>query len=162
MSWGLGISLKASVTEQMLVCHPPATSLPNALLLIGSRGAVKGLRALSSSVPHILQAIAMHSDCIFKKEQAMCLERIQRANDLMGLNESSPGEAVHSLGVLSTHRLGMKECWKGVKLCRKPLRPQCSISAILGDIRWLSLCQSELGCSGWLKGATLFSWVWSG
>ncbi|CAO2603937.1 Pituitary adenylate cyclase-activating polypeptide type I receptor [Lemmus lemmus] len=36
-------------------------------------------------------AIAMHSDCIFKKEQAMCLERIQRANDLMGLNESSPG-----------------------------------------------------------------------
>ncbi|KAK7805002.1 hypothetical protein U0070_021873, partial [Myodes glareolus] len=35
-------------------------------------------------------AIAMHSDCIFKKEQAMCLERIQRANDLMGLNESSP------------------------------------------------------------------------
>lgn len=44
------------------------------------------------SVPLVLQAIAMHSDCIFKKEQAMCLERIQRTNDLMGLNESSPGE----------------------------------------------------------------------
>lgn len=34
----------------------------------------------------------MHSDCIFKKEQAMCLEKIQRVNDLMGLNDSSPGE----------------------------------------------------------------------
>ncbi|KAJ1062787.1 hypothetical protein K5549_004816 [Capra hircus] len=36
-------------------------------------------------------ATAMHSDCIFKKEQAMCLEKIQRVNDLMGLNDSSPG-----------------------------------------------------------------------
>ncbi|CAK7307294.1 pituitary adenylate cyclase-activating polypeptide type I receptor isoform X2 [Vulpes vulpes] len=36
-------------------------------------------------------ATAMHSDCIFKKEQAMCLEKIQRANDLMGLNDSFPG-----------------------------------------------------------------------
>ncbi|XP_055000481.1 pituitary adenylate cyclase-activating polypeptide type I receptor isoform X6 [Sorex araneus] len=36
-------------------------------------------------------ATAMHSDCIFKKEQASCLKKIQRANDLMGLNESSPG-----------------------------------------------------------------------
>ncbi|KAB1276718.1 Pituitary adenylate cyclase-activating polypeptide type I receptor [Camelus dromedarius] len=35
-------------------------------------------------------ATAMHSDCIFKKEQAMCLEKIQRANDLMGLNDSFP------------------------------------------------------------------------
>lgn len=35
---------------------------------------------------------AMHSDCIFKKEQATCLEKIQRASDLMGLNDSSPGE----------------------------------------------------------------------
>uniref|UniRef100_A0ABI7WEC9 ADCYAP receptor type I n=1 Tax=Felis catus TaxID=9685 RepID=A0ABI7WEC9_FELCA len=34
---------------------------------------------------------AMHSDCIFKKEQAMCLEKIQRVNDLMGLNDSFPG-----------------------------------------------------------------------
>lgn len=34
----------------------------------------------------------MHSDCIFKKEQAICLEKIQRVNDLMGLNDSSPGE----------------------------------------------------------------------
>ncbi|XP_057360619.1 pituitary adenylate cyclase-activating polypeptide type I receptor isoform X2 [Manis pentadactyla] len=36
-------------------------------------------------------ATTMHSDCMFKKEQAMCLEKIQRANDLMGLNDSSPG-----------------------------------------------------------------------
>ncbi|XP_065740162.1 pituitary adenylate cyclase-activating polypeptide type I receptor isoform X5 [Phocoena phocoena] len=36
-------------------------------------------------------ATAMHSDCIFKKGQAMCLEKIQRANELMGLNDSSPG-----------------------------------------------------------------------
>uniref|UniRef100_A0A5F9D3Z3 Pituitary adenylate cyclase-activating polypeptide type I receptor n=1 Tax=Oryctolagus cuniculus TaxID=9986 RepID=A0A5F9D3Z3_RABIT len=36
-------------------------------------------------------ATAMHSDCIFKKEQALCLEKIQRANDLLGLNDSSPG-----------------------------------------------------------------------
>lgn len=50
------------------------------------------LLALSLSVLYVLQAIAMHSDCIFKKEQAMCLEKIQRANDMMGLNESSPGE----------------------------------------------------------------------
>nr|3N94_A Chain A, Fusion protein of Maltose-binding periplasmic protein and pituitary adenylate cyclase 1 Receptor-short [synthetic construct] len=28
---------------------------------------------------------------IFKKEQAMCLEKIQRANELMGFNDSSPG-----------------------------------------------------------------------
>ncbi|XP_022439664.1 pituitary adenylate cyclase-activating polypeptide type I receptor isoform X3 [Monodon monoceros] len=36
-------------------------------------------------------ATAMYSDCIFKKGQAMCLEKIQRANELMGLNDSSPG-----------------------------------------------------------------------
>ncbi|XP_011938569.1 PREDICTED: pituitary adenylate cyclase-activating polypeptide type I receptor isoform X10 [Cercocebus atys] len=36
-------------------------------------------------------APAMHSDCIFKKEQAMCLEKIQRANELMDFNDSSPG-----------------------------------------------------------------------
>uniref|UniRef100_A0A8C0DBH9 Pituitary adenylate cyclase-activating polypeptide type I receptor n=2 Tax=Mysticeti TaxID=9761 RepID=A0A8C0DBH9_BALMU len=36
-------------------------------------------------------ATAMHSDCMFKKEQAMCLEKIQRANELLGLNDSSPG-----------------------------------------------------------------------
>ncbi|XP_007466176.1 PREDICTED: pituitary adenylate cyclase-activating polypeptide type I receptor isoform X5 [Lipotes vexillifer] len=36
-------------------------------------------------------ATAMHSDCIFKKGQAMCLEKVQRANELMGLNDSSPG-----------------------------------------------------------------------
>lgn len=38
------------------------------------------------------QTTAMHSDCIFRKEEALCLEKIQRANDLMGLNDSSPGE----------------------------------------------------------------------
>lgn len=38
------------------------------------------------------QATTMHSDCIFKKEQAMCLEKIQRANDLLGLNDSFSGE----------------------------------------------------------------------
>nr|XP_020035946.1 pituitary adenylate cyclase-activating polypeptide type I receptor isoform X3 [Castor canadensis] len=36
-------------------------------------------------------AITMHSDCIFKKEQAVCLEKIQRANHLLGFNDSSPG-----------------------------------------------------------------------
>ncbi|EGW05190.1 Pituitary adenylate cyclase-activating polypeptide type I receptor [Cricetulus griseus] len=51
-------------------------------------------RVLQGSLTALLLlpvAIAMHSDCIFKKEQAMCLEKIQRANDMMGLNESSPG-----------------------------------------------------------------------
>uniref|UniRef100_A0A7N4UZV9 ADCYAP receptor type I n=1 Tax=Sarcophilus harrisii TaxID=9305 RepID=A0A7N4UZV9_SARHA len=36
-------------------------------------------------------AAAMHSDCILKKEEAMCLEKIERANEMMGLNESVPG-----------------------------------------------------------------------
>ncbi|XP_040593235.1 pituitary adenylate cyclase-activating polypeptide type I receptor isoform X6 [Mesocricetus auratus] len=51
-------------------------------------------RVLQGSLTALLLlpvAIAMHSDCILKKEQAMCLEKIQRANDMMGLNESSPG-----------------------------------------------------------------------
>ncbi|XP_012931976.1 pituitary adenylate cyclase-activating polypeptide type I receptor isoform X14 [Heterocephalus glaber] len=34
---------------------------------------------------------AMHSDCIFKKEQALCLKKIQSAYDLLGLNDSSLG-----------------------------------------------------------------------
>ncbi|XP_066094964.1 pituitary adenylate cyclase-activating polypeptide type I receptor isoform X2 [Saccopteryx bilineata] len=34
---------------------------------------------------------AMHSNCIFKQEQALCLEKIQRVNELMGLNDSSAG-----------------------------------------------------------------------
>lgn len=67
------------------------TLLLNTLLLSRSGRAVNG-GPRSLIVPHVPQAIAMHSDCIFKKEQAMCLEKIQRANDLMGLNESSPGE----------------------------------------------------------------------
>uniref|UniRef100_A0A3Q2H6R6 Pituitary adenylate cyclase-activating polypeptide type I receptor n=1 Tax=Equus caballus TaxID=9796 RepID=A0A3Q2H6R6_HORSE len=36
-------------------------------------------------------ATTMHSSCILKKEQAMCLEKIQRANELMGWNDSFPG-----------------------------------------------------------------------
>uniref|UniRef100_A0A8C2V5I4 ADCYAP receptor type I n=1 Tax=Chinchilla lanigera TaxID=34839 RepID=A0A8C2V5I4_CHILA len=36
-------------------------------------------------------AAAMHSDCIFKKEQALCLKKIQGAYDLLGLNESFLG-----------------------------------------------------------------------
>lgn len=39
-----------------------------------------------------LQAAAMHSDCIFKKEQALCLKKIQSAYDLLGMNDSSLGE----------------------------------------------------------------------
>ncbi|XP_055974063.1 pituitary adenylate cyclase-activating polypeptide type I receptor isoform X3 [Sorex fumeus] len=48
-------------------------------------------RASLAAVLLLPLAAAMHSDCIFKKEQASCLKKIQRANDLMGLNESSPG-----------------------------------------------------------------------
>ncbi|XP_023420053.1 pituitary adenylate cyclase-activating polypeptide type I receptor isoform X5 [Cavia porcellus] len=36
-------------------------------------------------------AAAMHSDCIFKKEQALCLKKIQSAYDLLGMNDSSLG-----------------------------------------------------------------------
>ncbi|XP_074140671.1 pituitary adenylate cyclase-activating polypeptide type I receptor isoform X2 [Sminthopsis crassicaudata] len=36
-------------------------------------------------------AAAMHSDCFLKKEEAMCLEKIERANEMMGLNDSVPG-----------------------------------------------------------------------
>uniref|UniRef100_A0A8D1LT91 Pituitary adenylate cyclase-activating polypeptide type I receptor n=1 Tax=Sus scrofa TaxID=9823 RepID=A0A8D1LT91_PIG len=50
-----------------------------------------GTKWLQDSAGSETSAAAMHSDCIFKKEQAMCLEKIQRANDLMGLNDSSPG-----------------------------------------------------------------------
>lgn len=39
-----------------------------------------------------LQMAAMHSDCMFKQEQALCLEKIRKANELMGLNASSHGE----------------------------------------------------------------------
>ncbi|XP_004385384.2 pituitary adenylate cyclase-activating polypeptide type I receptor isoform X3 [Trichechus manatus latirostris] len=49
------------------------------------------LQASLAALLLLPMATAMHSDCIFKKEQAMCLEKIQRANDLMGLNDSSPG-----------------------------------------------------------------------
>nr|KAF6319100.1 ADCYAP receptor type I [Myotis myotis] len=34
---------------------------------------------------------AMHSDCMFKQEQVLCLEKIRKANELMGLNASSHG-----------------------------------------------------------------------
>nr|KAF6302227.1 ADCYAP receptor type I [Pipistrellus kuhlii] len=36
-------------------------------------------------------AAAMHSDCMFKQEQAQCLEKIRKANEQMGLNASSLG-----------------------------------------------------------------------
>ncbi|XP_059963789.1 pituitary adenylate cyclase-activating polypeptide type I receptor isoform X2 [Mesoplodon densirostris] len=49
------------------------------------------LQASLAALLLLPMASAMHSDCIFKKEQAMCLEKIQRANELMGLNDSSPG-----------------------------------------------------------------------
>ncbi|XP_053783236.1 pituitary adenylate cyclase-activating polypeptide type I receptor isoform X4 [Desmodus rotundus] len=34
---------------------------------------------------------AMHFNCILKEEKAMCLEKIQREKEQMGLNDSSPG-----------------------------------------------------------------------
>lgn len=34
----------------------------------------------------------MHSDCVFKKEQEACLEKIRRATVLNPMNDSSPGE----------------------------------------------------------------------
>lgn len=58
-----------------------------------SRMACRWPPCLSFHPSHVsLQAITMHSDCIFKKEQAVCLEKIQRANHLLGFNDSSPGE----------------------------------------------------------------------
>ncbi|XP_072455301.1 pituitary adenylate cyclase-activating polypeptide type I receptor [Notamacropus eugenii] len=39
----------------------------------------------------LLPMAAAIPDCILKKEEAMCLEKIERANEMMGLNESSPG-----------------------------------------------------------------------
>ncbi|XP_019384675.1 PREDICTED: pituitary adenylate cyclase-activating polypeptide type I receptor isoform X1 [Crocodylus porosus] len=35
--------------------------------------------------------VAMHSDCVFKKEQEACLEKIRRATVLNPVNDSSPG-----------------------------------------------------------------------
>ncbi|XP_006912105.1 pituitary adenylate cyclase-activating polypeptide type I receptor isoform X7 [Pteropus alecto] len=49
------------------------------------------VRASLAALLLLPMTTAMHSDCIFRKEEAMCLEKIQRANDLMGLNDSSPG-----------------------------------------------------------------------
>uniref|UniRef100_F7DV72 ADCYAP receptor type I n=1 Tax=Ornithorhynchus anatinus TaxID=9258 RepID=F7DV72_ORNAN len=37
------------------------------------------------------QVATTHSDCIFRKEQEICLEKIQRLTALIGINESSPG-----------------------------------------------------------------------
>ena len=75
----------------------------------------------------------MHSDCIFKKEQAMCLEKIQRVNDLMGLNDSSPGEdggggapppehRRSALELMSPPLATYRKWWKVQVLgsCRKP------------------------------------------
>nr|XP_035109377.1 pituitary adenylate cyclase-activating polypeptide type I receptor isoform X2 [Callithrix jacchus] len=67
------------------------------LLSVGSqqcwpRSIMAGVVQVSLAALLLLpMAPAMHSDCIFKKEQAMCLEKIQRANELMGFNDSSPG-----------------------------------------------------------------------
>ncbi|KAL6086749.1 hypothetical protein STEG23_038030, partial [Scotinomys teguina] len=75
------------------------SSLPGPVALLAARLAAAGDCAMGPFFIAILRleglgaeskVIAMHSDCFFKKEQAMCLEKIQRANDLMGLNESSP------------------------------------------------------------------------
>ncbi|XP_008145728.2 pituitary adenylate cyclase-activating polypeptide type I receptor isoform X2 [Eptesicus fuscus] len=53
---------------------------------------------MASIVPASLAALlllpltaAMHSDCMFKQEQILCLEKIRKANELMGLNASSLG-----------------------------------------------------------------------
>ncbi|EMP29432.1 Pituitary adenylate cyclase-activating polypeptide type IA receptor [Chelonia mydas] len=45
------------------------------------------------------QVAATHSDCIIRKEQEACLEKIKRASALNPLNESSPGLAAHNLAV---------------------------------------------------------------
>lgn len=50
------------------------------------------MRALLAALLLLPMTTAMHSDCMFRKEEAMCLEKIQKANDLMGFNDSSPGE----------------------------------------------------------------------
>lgn len=43
--------------------------------------------------PPIFQVAATHSNCIIKKEQETCLEKIRRATALNPLNDSSPGES---------------------------------------------------------------------
>lgn len=40
----------------------------------------------------MFQVTATHSNCIIKKEQETCLEKIRRAAALNPLNDSSPGE----------------------------------------------------------------------
>ncbi|XP_036086349.1 pituitary adenylate cyclase-activating polypeptide type I receptor isoform X4 [Rousettus aegyptiacus] len=49
------------------------------------------MQALLTALLLLPMTTAMHSDCMFRKEEAMCLEKIQKANDLMGFNDSSPG-----------------------------------------------------------------------
>uniref|UniRef100_A0A8D0G633 ADCYAP receptor type I n=1 Tax=Sphenodon punctatus TaxID=8508 RepID=A0A8D0G633_SPHPU len=44
-----------------------------------------------SPTPSIFQVTAMHLDCIFKKEQDACLEKLRRASAMSPFNESSPG-----------------------------------------------------------------------
>lgn len=50
-----------------------------------------------------------------RQEQAACLEKIQRANDLMGLNDSSPGESAGEEDVVSPAYPGQPAAtvWKG-------------------------------------------------
>lgn len=50
-----------------------------------------------------LQTAAMHSDCMFKQEQVLCLEKIRKANELMGLNASSLGESAGGEDMVSQH-----------------------------------------------------------
>lgn len=95
------VSLKVNVRAPAgpdISCHSPLcfySPLPpgHCPWGFGRRATTGGLPTCSHRTSCVLlQAPAMHSDCIFKKEQSMCLEKIQRANELMGFNESSPGE----------------------------------------------------------------------
>uniref|UniRef100_A0A096P059 Pituitary adenylate cyclase-activating polypeptide type I receptor n=1 Tax=Papio anubis TaxID=9555 RepID=A0A096P059_PAPAN len=94
------VSLKVNVRAPAgpdISCHSPLcfySPLPpgHCPWGFGRRATTDGLPTCSHRTSCVLlQAPAMHSDCIFKKEQAMCLEKIQRANELMGFNDSSPG-----------------------------------------------------------------------
>ncbi|XP_043822427.1 pituitary adenylate cyclase-activating polypeptide type I receptor isoform X4 [Dromiciops gliroides] len=48
------------------------------------------MEALVFTLLLLPMAAAMHPDCFLKKEEAMCLEKIERVSEMMGLNQSSP------------------------------------------------------------------------